>query len=290
MNRLRSLLGRKPAATAPSEAAAPNAVGQAAPAAAGASSDSRTGAAVERGHVPGSDGKRIQVFLRHCYVSHHQKLQSRTRPDWFDKIKVLNNFKRTLQPELASYTIVYDNHFGPRAETFLADEPNCVEIDCGTEAASFLETYDLATGIAASEDTIIYFLEDDYLHREGWCEALIEGFDLGVHYVSLYDHPDKYFAPYNDLQSTIRFTKSAHWRATPSTCNSYAGKLSTLRQDRDIHRHYSINNFHGGTYDHAKFEALWKHKRFLVSALPAFATHCDEKYLAPVIDWPSYCV
>ena len=33
-----------------------------------------------------------------------------------------------------------------------------------------------------------YFLEDDYLHRPGWCDVLLEGFTVNnASYVTLYD-------------------------------------------------------------------------------------------------------
>ena len=67
--------------------------------------------------------KKIEVFLRHCYFSHLQ-YSSHNRPEWWDKEKVFNNFKATLNSETTNYTIVYDKHYGDRSETFLKDEEN----------------------------------------------------------------------------------------------------------------------------------------------------------------------
>jgi hypothetical protein len=44
--------------------------------------------------------KPIEVFIRHCYYSKIQELPDRTRPSWFNKIKVFENFKNTLNPDL----------------------------------------------------------------------------------------------------------------------------------------------------------------------------------------------
>ena len=44
---------------------------------------------------------KIEVFLRHCYSSPNQALPNRKRPPWFDKVKVFENLKRTIDPDLA---------------------------------------------------------------------------------------------------------------------------------------------------------------------------------------------
>ena len=62
--------------------------------------------------------KQIQIFMRHCYYSPNSALPNRHRPKWFDKIKLFENFKKTINPELAEYTIVYDEKFGHIQDTF----------------------------------------------------------------------------------------------------------------------------------------------------------------------------
>ena len=42
--------------------------------------------------------KPIEVFYRHCYYSKLQELPDRTRPEWFNKIKVFENFKNKIPP------------------------------------------------------------------------------------------------------------------------------------------------------------------------------------------------
>ena len=42
---------------------------------------------------------------------------------------------------------------------------------------------------------LIYFVEDDFLHKDNCREILLEGLRLGAEYASLYDHPDKYLDP-----------------------------------------------------------------------------------------------
>ena len=88
--------------------------------------------------------KKIQVLMRQCFYSPNTALSNRKRPDWFDKIKVFENFKKTINPELADYKIIYDEKFGPLEDTFLKDEPNVEVINFGYEAGSFSKTVDIA--------------------------------------------------------------------------------------------------------------------------------------------------
>ena len=158
---------------------------------------------------------KIEVFLRHCYSSPNQALPNRKRPPWFNKGKILENLKRTINPELAKINIVYDEHFGSISDVahLVLEKPADVEIiNEGNEAGSFLRTLEIVESRGYDDDTIIYFVEDDYLHRENWCEVLIEAFDLPTQYVSLYDHLDKYIASgYDNLVSKVFHCDSCHW-------------------------------------------------------------------------------
>ena len=49
----------------------------------------------------------------------------------------------------------------------LEEKPADVEIiNEGNEAGSFLRTLEIVESLGYDDDTIIYFVEDDYLHRE----------------------------------------------------------------------------------------------------------------------------
>jgi len=60
-------------------------------------------------------------------------------------------------------------------------------------------TFNLALDEALeySDDDIVYFIENDYLHKPESVKILKEGFELGASFVALYDHPDKYLDPSN---------------------------------------------------------------------------------------------
>ena len=131
--------------------------------------------------------KAIEVFLRHCYYSKLQELPDRNRPKWFNKFKVFENFKNTLQQDLVNYTIIYDEFYGSIDKTFLSREKNVEIINCGSECDSFSKTLDIIQSRNFDDDQIVYLLEDDYLHRPGWCDILLEGFTINSSYVTLYD-------------------------------------------------------------------------------------------------------
>ena len=101
--------------------------------------------------------KPIEVFLRQCYHSKLQELSDRKRPEWFNKNKVFENFKNTLNEDLANYTIIYDEFYGSIDKTFLANEKNVEIIKCGNEPESFLSTLNIIESKNASYYAVSYY-------------------------------------------------------------------------------------------------------------------------------------
>ncbi len=234
--------------------------------------------------------KPIEVFLRHCYYSKLQELSDRKRPKWFNKLKVFENFKNTINSDLANYTIIYDEFYGSIDKTFLAKEENVEVIKCGSESDSFLKTLDIVQTKNLDDDTIVYFLEDDYLHYPQWCEIMLEGFSINPSYLTLYDF-DFFLA--KGFLSEIFVTPNSHWRAVPATTQTFACEYKTLLEDLEVHKKYSSSDaikeeegFHFSK-DYDKFWELQKQKRYLISPMPGWSTHCDANHLSPVIDWES---
>ena len=232
--------------------------------------------------------KPIEVFIRHCYYSKLQELPDRTRPKWFNKIKVFENFKKTLNSNLVNYTIIYDEYYGSIENTFLAQEKNVEIINCGSECDSFLKTLDIIHSRNFEDDQIVYLLEDDYLHRSGWCDIMLEGFTINPSYITLYD-----FEEFNnqDILCKIFSTDRCHWRSIPASTNTFACRYKTLLEDLKIHEKYSSSHVikeKEGFYfskDYDKFWELQKHNRYVISPIPGWSTHCDANFLSPIIDW-----
>ena len=228
----------------------------------------------------------IEVFLRHCYYSQLQEQSNKERPDWWNKEKVFHNFKNTLNPETTNYTIIYDEHYGKIENTFLSQEKDVHIISAGGEAKSFIMTLDYILSQNFDDDTIIYFLEDDYVHRPEWDIILQEGFTLPVSYVTLYDHKDKYTEMYADLMSKILITNHSHWKPVPSTTQTFAVKFKTLKEDKEIHQKYSTNT--EPSQDHTKFLELNQRGKHLISCLPGYSTHSVKEWISPCINWSTY--
>lgn len=174
-------------------------------------------------------------------------------------------------------------------------------------------------------DDNLYLLEDDYLHLPGSREAILEGLEI-ADYVTLYDHPFMYqrdgrgWNPFvhDDMpKSSIYLTPHTHWRSTIATTMTFAAKVKTLIEDRNIWNHFCTkktpDDFRAfvvltGQDDmkEAKRLAVIEHplgktmfelvvsnyingrrKRSLISPIPSLSTHADvgPGCIAPRIDW-----
>ena len=227
---------------------------------------------------------KIRVFQRHCNFSSNS--HNKPRPEWFDREKIFDSLISTLDKRV-EYTAFHDSGNGTIENHFLNDKNvNKISMKGGNDAQSFLNLLNYVIEQNYSDEDIIYFLEDDYLHKEGWIDILIEGFEyIGADYYTLYDHPDKYYLEtYGELQSKILVTPSSHWRTTPSTTNTDAFKFKTLKQHFDIHVKY-CDLIEKWTKDHDKFIHLWNIGSNLVSSIPGYSTHVEGNMLSPIIKW-----
>lgn len=223
--------------------------------------------------------KPIHIFLRQCNCSINRKVER--RPEWFSFQKCFDS----LLVENADITICLDGSLDKHHVDFYDNE--VIEFTGGTDHASLQYLLDTVKSKNLSDDTIVYLVEDDYLHRPDWDKIMLEGFQsFNVDYISLYDHPDKYFFPmYDSLQSKVLHSKSLHWRTTPSTCNTYAGKMSTFKRHWDIHMKYCRNDITHDAYDHTKFVELWEIGSNLITPMPGYSTHCELPFISPIFDW-----
>jgi len=231
---------------------------------------------------PSSYDGKIEVFSRHCLfssISQHKK-----RLPGFSHEICYRNLLATVDLTQANLTFLLDIARGAKEHHFLSKE-KVIEISEGTESGAFLRLLEHVEALPLHPETILYFVEDDYLHLPGWVQVLREGLQIpGVDYVTLYDHRDKYTAPaYEHLKSRLFCTSSCHWRTTPSTTQTFALRFKTLLRDIKIHRKYSMHRKISA--DHAKFLHLEKQGRVLVSSIPGWATHVEEGLTSPCVQW-----
>lgn len=226
----------------------------------------------------------IHTIVRHCFHSPNQDLHSRKRPAWFSKKGAWHNLNKYTDFSKCQLHVLYDTALGDNTDEYYSEyKPGrLTKINEGTEAKSFLAMIDYAHSLNIADSDVVYFLEDDYLHRPGWETVLAEGADI-ADYVSLYDHLDKYLH-YNDLRSKLLLSSSTHWRTTPSTCNTYAAKWAIIKQDIFVHRFFSEHSNGGISQDCQKFERLTGLGRSLITPIPGYSTHLDQ-LMSPLIDW-----
>ena len=230
---------------------------------------------------------KIKIFARHCKFSSNSA--NKERPKYFTREGCFNNFLNTMDED-CDLTICFDGIVSGSGHFLENPKYNgkfkLVEKKGGNDAKSFLNLLDTALESDFSENDILYFVEDDYLHNVGWPMILKEGFqNIGVDYITLYDHNDKYFYPmYADLLSKVGCTPSAHWKTIPNTTNTYACLGETFRRDFSIHLRY-CDEVRGLTRDFDKFAHLLGDGKTLVNPIPGYSTHCEPQYMSPVVNW-----
>lgn len=221
---------------------------------------------------------KLHIFYRHYNI---KNTDNRNRPSWFNYEKCYDNLLSTINSnENVKINIVYDG----KEDNWIKDKyyNKFYEIEAKEDQKSFWEAVKLAhLDNLIEKNDLIYFLENDYMHIEGWVDKVLELFQTyrGLDYVSLYDHNDKYFLPmYDNLTSKIFTTLSHHWRTTPSTCGSFITTKQRLDEDLDV-----LSTMRG---DHNKW--LWLNEnrsRFVFTPLPGLSTHCMNNLLSPTIKW-----
>jgi hypothetical protein len=185
--------------------------------------------------------------------------------------------------------IIADNCSEPTIDMInkYIDPINIEKVSVGHGAGTFNLALDKA--LKWEDDEIVYFVENDYLHKQGSSDVLKEGFDLGFDYVSLYDHPDKYINGANPFIedggeiTRLMLTNSCHWKLTNSTTMTFAARVSTLKTDET-----TLREFTSGTHpnDFQMFLALRNEKqKGLITPVPGYSTHGETAWLSPLTDW-----
>jgi hypothetical protein len=220
------------------------------------------------------------VINRQC----HERPGTKPRPPWFDKAAAFESVAREASRIIVVYDFPDDVPSPPEhlAKASAAGH-RVLAVRAGSDAMSLFTSTNVALR-ELDDDDIVYFVEDDYMHRPGWARILREAFEHGVgDYVTLYDHPDKYDpAMYPTLTSRVLCSPSTHWRTVPSTTNTFATRMRTLRSHLHIHEAFmTLMTF----TDHEKFLALGAAGATIVSAVPAWSTHCHEPLVSATVDW-----
>ena len=156
------------------------------------------------------------------------------KPNYINLKNCLNNFCKHFKKE--DITIIADNIEDSTYNFLLTlfNKNQIIKTKLGN-SKSFIFTMNLAIKYN-NNNTNIYFIEDDYLHKPNSNKVLLEGLKISD-YVTLYDHPDKYKNGSNPYVkgggefTKVYLTDSTHWKLTNSTTMTFACKVKTIKQD-----------------------------------------------------------
>jgi hypothetical protein len=168
-------------------------------------------------------------------------------------------------------------------------ENKIVQCKKGSGAQTFNVVLDMA--LKLNDEEIVYFVENDYVHRPNSKKILEEGFEVGSSFVCLYDHPDKYLNATDGGNPQVEnggeytqvfLSKSCHWKLTNSTTMTFATKVKTLRVNEPILRKWTNKTY---PEDYKMFLELREMGYALISPIPSYSTHGDLPWMAPLINW-----
>jgi hypothetical protein len=214
---------------------------------------------------------------------------NKIKPDYIGNEQCLKNTTEVFKD--ADWSIIADNVSEPTENMIrkYVAEDLIKWVSVGHGAGTFNMALDEA--LMYPDDEIVYFIENDYLHKPQSKEILEEGFNLGASFVSLYDHPDKYLDPSEGgnpycvggaEDTRVYLTDSCHWKITNSTTMTFAAKVSTLKRVEPILRKHT-NTSHPN--DFQMFLELRTNDELLLTPLPGYATHGETAWLSPLTNW-----
>jgi hypothetical protein len=216
---------------------------------------------------------------------------NKIKPAYINNENCLKNFCNVFSNHIPDIYIIADNcseNTLNMIKTYI-DPVNIEKVSIGHGAGTFNLALDKA--LKYNDNEIIYFVENDYLHKPGSDKILEEGFNLDPSFISLYDHPDKYMTPSQGgnpyceggaEDTRVYLTDSIHWKITNATTMTFASKVSTLKKTESILRKYIT-----GTYpqDFHMFLDLRDQNELLITPLPGYSTHGETAWLTPLTDW-----
>jgi hypothetical protein len=226
---------------------------------------------------------------------------SKEKPEYISNEKCLSNFCSVFSEYLPNIHILADK---VTDDTFRMIE--------GYTPPSQIERTDIGHGALVlnhhlkrisetqniDPNSIFYFIEDDYLHKPLSPKVIEDGFDIGLDYVSVYDHPDKYLNPIEggnpfcsgrSEETRVYLGKYSHYKLTNSMTMTFAVKFKTIMEDMDILLKWTSERHPSNyPYDFHMFrELVGVRGRRIGSSIPGYSTHGETRWLSPLTDWGS---
>jgi len=214
---------------------------------------------------------------------------NKVKPNYINNEACLLNALDTFSTEKHDWLVIADNVSEATKQMLERYVLNIKYVSVGHGAGTFNLALDEALQLADEE--VVYFLENDYLHKPNSDRIILEGLELGASFVSLYDHPDKYLPPSQGgnpyceggaEDTRVYLTESTHWKITNSTTMTFASTVKKLVRTEPTLRKYTQ-----GTYpeDFKMFLDLREQGELLISSIPGYSTHGETAWLTPLTDW-----
>jgi len=216
---------------------------------------------------------------------------NKVKPSYINNEKCLSNFCWVFfdEHETADILVMADNVSEQTRKMIQQHQVKIEHVKVGHGAGTFNLALDIA--LTYDDDEIVYFVENDYIHKGDAYKVFQEGFTLGASFVSLYDHPDKYLDPSRGgnpycegggEDTRVYLTDSCHWKITNSTTMTFAAKVSTLKRVEPILRKWTSETHPN---DFQMFLELRDQGELLITPIPGYATHGETAWLSPLTDW-----
>jgi hypothetical protein len=213
------------------------------------------------------------------------------KPEYINNELCLRNFCNIFYEHINNIYVIADNCSDDTINMIInyINPDNIEKVSIGHGAGTFNLALDKA--LQWNDDEIVYFVENDYLHKQLSLDILKQGFELGASFVSLYDHPDKYLDPSNGgnpyceggaEDTRVYITDSCHWKITNSTTMTFAAKVSTLKRIEPILRKHTSTSHPN---DFQMFLELREQNELLITSIPGYSTHGETAWLSPLTNW-----
>lgn len=218
---------------------------------------------------------------------------NKVKPKYINNETCLINFVKTFIDHTDNEILVLADNLSTETTDMVntvVGKDNVKHVNVGHGAGTFNIALDIA--LEYDDNEIVYFVENDYLHKMNSDLIIQEGlYETGAEFVSLYDHPDKYidatlggnpFVQEGGEVTRVILTSNTHWKITNSTTMTFAAKVSALKKHEDILRKHT-----SGTHpnDFQMFLDLRKQGAALITPIPGYSTHGESAWLSPLTDW-----
>lgn len=221
---------------------------------------------------------KILIVYRCCENETIQSSIKTFRPQWFNKIIGLDSILNEIQRDVdVKFIAIHDGPPGVLYQYLLDKSVEIQKINECSNEKSLKYCLDFAKSKYKDHD-VLYFVEDDFLHRKGWLPVLKEGV-AAFKLVTLYDHLDRYIRTDDiKLDLKIQITKESHWRIAESTTCTWAVSTDIFMAVYDEAIRFLLN-------DRAMFRHFHNIKIPLWTCIPGYSTHVVATLYSPCINW-----